>query len=390
MRAFPNLARPVRVFRSRREPLVCFYEPLILDSRVGYTESMSVSLPEAPKAIETDLLRRMYREMVLMREINHRAIMLQRQGRIGSWLGSEGQEAAVVGSAHALEPGDWAFPTYREHALALVRGIPVVKLFHHLYGNALDNARGRNLPPEYSFKEINFVSVSAPVGNQTMQAVGAALAARNRGDRIAVITYFGDGTSSEGDVHVAMEFAARLKAPVVFLCQNNGWAISVPTDRQTAGDLVDRAAGYGFEGIRVDGNDPLEVHDVTRRALDRARSGEGPTFIEAVTYRLGAHSTSDDPTKYRDADKVKSWAERDPIAATRARLGLTDAEDEAIWTWARSEVIKAIEEAENAPLPPLGDMFDDVYSAMPWHLAAQRDEAGAHAARRASGAEGGR
>lgn len=350
---------------------------------------MSVSLPEAPKAIETDLLHRMYRHMVLMREINHRAIMLQRQGRVGSWLGSEGQEAAVVGSAYALEPADWAFPTYREHALALVRGIPVVKLFHHLFGNIADNARGRNLPPEYTFREINFVSVSAPVGNQTMQAVGVGLAAQKRGDRVAVITYFGDGTSSEGDVHVAMEFAARYKAPVVFLCQNNGWAISVPTHKQMAADLVDRAPGYGFEGIRVDGNDPLEVHDVTRRALDKARDGGGPTFIEAITYRLGAHSTSDDPTKYREADKVKAWAERDPIAATRERLGLTAAEDEEIWAWAKAEVIKAIEEAEVTPLPPLDDMFQGVYSALPWHLAKQRDEAGEHAARRAKRLEGG-
>lgn len=351
---------------------------------------MSVSLPEAPKAIETDLLQRMYREMVLMREIDHRAIMLQRQGRIGSWLGSEGQEAAVVGSAHALEPGDWVFPTYREHALAIVRGIPVVKLFHHLYGNVRDNARGRNLPPEYSFREINFVSVSAPLGNQTIQAVGAGLAARARGDRVAILTYFGDGTSSEGDVHVAMEFAARFRAPVVFFCQNNGWAISVPTVRQTAGDLVDRATGYGFEGVRVNGNDPLEVHDATRRALDRARNGGGPTFIEAVTYRLGAHSTSDDPSKYRDADEVRAWSERDPIAIARARLGLSDSEDEAVWTWARSEVIQAIEEAERAPLPPLDDMFQDVYSELPWHLSEQRDEAMARAARRIDRAEGGR
>ena len=293
-----------------------------------------------------------------------------------------------MGSAYALEPADWAFPTYREHALALVRGVPLVKLFHHLYGNALDNARGRNLPPEYSFREINFVSVSAPVGNQTMQAVGAGLAAQKRGDRVAVITYFGDGTSSEGDIHVAMEFAGRLKAPVVFLCQNNGWAISVPTDRQMAAQLVDRAPGYGFEGYRVDGNDPLEVHDVTRQALDKARNGGGPTFIEAVMYRLGAHSTSDDPTKYRDEDQVKAAVERDPIALTRARLGLSDAQDEEIWAWARSEVIKAVEEAENAPLPPLGDMFEDVYSALPWHLAAQRDQAEAYAAQRPGHAEG--
>ncbi len=338
---------------------------------------MSVSSPPTPPPpVASDLLGRMYRDMVLMREINNRAIMLQRQGRIGSWLGSEGQEATAVGAAHALQPGDWAFPTYREHALALVRGVPLVKLFHHLFGNAADTARGRNLPPEYSFREVNFVSVSAPVGNQAPQAVGAAMAARCRGDRAAVITFFGDGTSSEGDVHVAMEFAARFKAGVVFFCQNNGWAISVPTSRQIAGSIADRAPGLGFEGWRIDGNDPLEVHDATRRALDKAREGGGPTLIEAITYRLGAHSTSDDPTRYRDAGEVASWTERDPIALTREKLVLDAAQDAAVWEWARGEIQRAVEEAEKTPLPPVSDMFEDVYAHMPWHIAQQRDRKG--------------
>ncbi|MBM3273852.1 MAG: 3-methyl-2-oxobutanoate dehydrogenase [Candidatus Sericytochromatia bacterium] len=308
-----------------------------------------------------------------MREINHRAIMLQRQGRIGSWLGSEGQEATAVGAGHALEPDDWAYPTYREHALALVRGVPVVKLFHHLYGNAADNAKGRNLPPEYSFREINFVSISAPVGNQTPQAVGTAIAARKRGDKVAVLTFFGDGTSSEGDVHVAMEFAARFKAPVVFFCQNNGWAISVPTHRQMAAQIADRAPGYGFEGWRIDGNDPLEVYDATKAALEKARSGGGPTLIEAVTYRLGAHSTSDDPSKYRAEDEVQAWHLRDPIHVARERLGLSEAEDENVWEWARAEVQAAIDEAESIPRPEVPDMFEEVYAHQPWHLAVQRD-----------------
>ncbi|MBU6428175.1 MAG: 3-methyl-2-oxobutanoate dehydrogenase [Cyanobacteria bacterium REEB65] len=322
----------------------------------------------------SQLLPQMYREMVLMREINTRAIALQRQGRIGSWLGSEGQEATAVGSGHALQPGDWAFPTYREHAVALVRGIPVVALFHHLYGNRADNVRGRNLPPEYSFREINFVSVSAPVGNQTTQAVGAAMAAKSRGDRIAVVTYFGDGTSSEGDVHTAMVFAAQAKAPVLFFCQNNGWAISVPTSRQSAVPIADRAAGYGFEGLRIDGNDVEAVYEATRLALDKARTGGGPTLIEAMTYRLGAHSTSDDPTKYRDSTEVERWAQRDPLVVARERLGLSDAQDDTIWQDVRAIVEAAIEEAEKTPHPEASDLFEGVYAQLPWHLERQRDE----------------
>ena len=317
----------------------------------------------------------MYRDMVQMREINARAIMLQRQGRIGSWLGSEGQEAAIVGSAHALAARDWAFPTYREHALALVRGVPLVKLFHHLYGNSSDTAKGRNLPPEYSFREVNFVSVSAPVGNQCPQAVGAAMAARMRGDPIAVITYFGEGTSSEGDVHVAMEFAARYKAPVVFFCQNNGWAISVPASKQMAGQIADRASGYGFEGMRIDGNDAAEVYEATRRGLDRARGGGGPTLIEAMTYRLGGHSTSDDPSKYRAAEEVANWVVRDPIVLMRMRLGISDAEDAAILEQIRTEISVAVDQAERTALPTASSMFDDVYNEMPRHLADQRKAA---------------
>ncbi|MEB3300260.1 MAG: thiamine pyrophosphate-dependent enzyme [Candidatus Sericytochromatia bacterium] len=315
--------------------------------------------------------RRLYRTMVLMREIHHRAIALQRQGRIGSWLGSEGQEAAIVGSAFALQPEDWAFPSYREHALALVRGIPVVRLFHHLYANAADSIVGRNLPPEYSFREVHFVSVSAPVGNQVPQAVGAAMAKQVKGEPGAVITYFGDGTSSEGDIHTGMAVAARRRAPVVFVCQNNGWAISVPTARQTAGDIVRRAPALGMVGVRVDGNDALAVHQVVAEALDRARRGEGPTLVEAMTYRLGAHSTSDDPSRYRPEGELEDWRARDPLPRLARALGFTADECHAIAQDVREEIDRAVEEAEQTPQPQLSTMFDDVYAERPWHLEEQ-------------------
>lgn len=328
--------------------------------------SSTLALPEQ---------RRLYRTMVLMREIHHRAIALQRQGRIGSWLGSEGQEGAIVGSAFALQPDDWAFPSYREHALALVRGIPTVRLFHHLYANAADSIIGRNLPPEYSFREINFVSVSAPVGNQVPQAVGAAMAKQAKHEPGAVITYFGDGTSSEGDIHTGMAVAARRRAPVVFVCQNNGWAISVPTARQTAGAIVLRAPALGMHGVRVDGNDALAVHQVVAEALDRARSGGGPTLVEAMTYRLGAHSTSDDPTKYRPEAELEAWRLKDPIPRLAEVLGLSEAERAEILADVRQEIDRAVEAAEQTPQPDLATMFDDVYAEQPWHVAAQAKSA---------------
>ncbi|MBM3260154.1 MAG: 3-methyl-2-oxobutanoate dehydrogenase [Candidatus Sericytochromatia bacterium] len=329
----------------------------------------------SPALLALSEQHRLYRTMLLMREIHHRAIALQRQGRIGSWLGSEGQEGAIVGSAFALEADDWAFPSYREHALALVRGIPTVRLFHHLYANAADSIIGRNLPPEYSFREVNFVSVSAPVGNQVPQAVGAAMAKQAKGEPGAVITYFGDGTSSEGDIHTGMTVAARRRAPVVFVCQNNGWAISVPTARQTAGEIVRRAPALGLHGVRVDGNDALAVHQVVAEALHRARTGGGPTLVEAMTYRLGAHSTSDDPTKYRPETELEAWRKKDPLPRMADALGLSEAERAAVLADVRKEIERAVEEAEQTPQPEMRTMFDDIYAEQPWHIAAQAREA---------------
>lgn len=326
-----------------------------------------------------------YRCVVMMRLLHDRATALQRQGRIHSWLGCLGQEAAIVGSGLALQPEDWAFPSYREHAVALVRGIPVRKLVDHLFGNALDHAKGRNLPPEYSFREVNFVSISAPVGTQVPQAVGVAYAAKLKGDAMASIAYFGDGTSSTGDVQVAMNFAGVWKAPVVFFCQNNGWAISVPTHKQTAvTDIHKKASAFGFEGVEVDGNDLLATYAATKRALDKARSGGGPTLIEAKTYRVGPHSTSDDPSVYRSEDEVAPWRARDPLVkleADLAALGLwTPAYGERVRAELEAELKAAVAEAMVAPAPEVADMFHEVYAEAPWHIAEQRD---AHLALRA-------
>ncbi|MEB3223575.1 MAG: thiamine pyrophosphate-dependent dehydrogenase E1 component subunit alpha [Candidatus Sericytochromatia bacterium] len=326
--------------------------------------------------LDRDALHHAYRTMVMMRLLHDRATALQRTGRIHSWLGCFGQEAAIVGSGLATNPEDWIFPSYREHAVALVRGIPVRKLMDHLFGNAADNAKGRNLPPEYSFKEINFVSISAPVGTQVPQAVGAAYAAKLRGERSAAVAYFGDGTASTGDVLTSLNFAGVWKVPVVFFCQNNGWAISVPTRLQTASPTIaGRAEAFGFEGVRCDGNDLLDTYGATKRALDKARAGGGPTLIEAMTYRVGPHSTSDDPTAYRSDDEVAPWRERDPIAVFERQLAALGHWDEAFGQEVREAcnhaLLEAAREAGEAPPPDLDSMFGEVYAEMPWHIREQ-------------------
>ncbi|MEB3327809.1 MAG: thiamine pyrophosphate-dependent dehydrogenase E1 component subunit alpha [Candidatus Sericytochromatia bacterium] len=332
--------------------------------------------PVQTHGLDRAQLHHAYRTMVMMRLLHDRATALQRTGRIHSWLGCFGQEAAIVGSGLATNPEDWIFPSYREHAVALVRGISVRKLMDHLFGNAADNARGRNLPPEYSFREVNFVSISAPVGTQVPQAVGAAYAAKLRGGHSAAIAYFGDGTASTGDVLTSLNFAGVWKVPVVFFCQNNGWAISVPTRLQTASPTIAaRAEAFGFEGVRCDGNDLLDTYAATKRALEKARAGGGPTLIEAMTYRVGPHSTSDDPSVYRDDEEVAPWRERDPIALYERQLAALGHWDEAFGREVREAsnhaLLEAAREAGEVPPPDLDSMFGDVYAEMPWHIREQ-------------------
>ena len=332
--------------------------------------------PVETHGLDAARLHHAYRSLITMRLLHDRATALQRTGRIHSWLGCYGQEGAIIGSGLATAPDDWVFPSYREHAVALVRGIPVRKLMDHLFANRADNVKGRNLPPEYSFKEVNFVSISAPVGTQVPQAVGMAYAAKLKGDKAAALTYFGDGTASSGDVLVSLNFAGVWKVPVVFFCQNNGWAISVPTRLQTASPTIaGRADAFGFEGVQVDGNDLLAVYGVTKRALEKARAGGGPTMIEAITYRVGPHSTSDDPSAYRDEAEVAPWRERDPIVVFERQLASLGLWDEAFGAKVReechAELLEAAREAGDAGVPDVETIFDEVYAETPWHIREQ-------------------
>lgn len=343
---------------------------------VALREDQSVD-PSLDPELSAENLLLLYRKMVLLRALDEKAVSLQRSGRIGFYVPSTGQEAAEIGCGFALQDGDWVFPSYRDQGVALMRGYPLETLVGQLYGNRSDATRGRQMPNHWCDRSLRIVSVSSPVATQLPQAVGAAYAAKVRGEKVAVIACFGDGGSSTGAFHVAMNFAGVFRTPNVFFCSNNQYAISVPFARQTAsGSIARKAAAYGFEGVRVDGNDLLAVYRVVRDALAAAREGSGPALIEAVTYRRGPHSSSDDPGRYRPEEEVAEWTKRDPVVRfaehLRRRGVLDDAAAGRAAEEAREEVNRAVRACEAAaPVPP-ESLVEDVYAQVPWHLAEQR------------------
>ncbi len=316
-------------------------------------------------------LRKMYTAMVRTRKMDDKLNLLQRQGRIGFYLACTGQEAIGVGSAYAMEEDDWFFPHYRDQSIPLLKGIPMQDMVHQCFGNAMDNTKGRQMPVHYSFRSINYYSISSPLGVQIIQAAGAAYAMKYRGTTQVATTYFGDGTSSEGDFHSGMNFAAVTKSPCVFMLENNQYAISVPISKQTGNpNFVDKAIGYGMPGVQVDGNDVLAMYQATKEAIDRARRGEGPTLIEAVTFRMAAHSTSDDPSRYVSEEEYAHWKAKDPIMRFEKYLLKNKIIDEEFITTtakdAEKEVADAIKGAESVTWHPEADtMFDDIYADLP-------------------------
>jgi pyruvate dehydrogenase E1 component alpha subunit len=253
----------------------------------------------------------MYRDMVIIRRLDAESTSLQRQGQLALWAPVQGQEAAQIGAGRALEPVDFTFPTYREHGIAWCRGVPpedMLRLFRATSNGGWDPQKYRHSVP------------AIVLGNQVLNAVGYAMGVQRDGAEEAVMTFFGDGASSQGDVLEAFVWASSFNTPIVFFCQNNQWGISTPMSIQSKIPLYHRAPGFGFPGVRVDGNDVLAVYEVTKRALDQARVGGGPTLIEAYTYRLGAHTTSDDPTRYRIDAEVEVWKHRDPIERVKSLL----------------------------------------------------------------------
>jgi len=320
--------------------------------------------------LEPDELRAMLRWMLLARRLDRECIALQRQGELTVYPGFEGQEAAQIGSAMALGPDDFVFPTFRELAVALVRGVdPVQYLAYH---------RGTWHGGPYDPRATRFGPICIPVATQIAHGVGYAIGLALDATPACSISYFGDGSTSEGDFHEAANLAGVFTAPAVLFCQNNGWAISMPARSQTAGEIWRRAAGYGFPGVRVDGNDVLAVYRATREATARARTGGGPTLIEAMTYRIGAHSTADDPGRYRDDDEVTAARAFDPITRFQTWLvtaGHFDDELLAGWNHEIEEQVLAIREGVIAqPAPAVEWMFDWAYANPPDELAGQRRE----------------
>jgi pyruvate dehydrogenase E1 component alpha subunit len=350
---------------------------LLEDIKVYYVqvldENGKVDRKLEPK-LSAEQLRELFRLMLLERTFDMTALSMQREGRIGTYAQSLGEEACHVGPAFAMKKEDWLVPSYREHGAYLARGVPLKNLFIH-WGGSEDG----NIMPEGQRN----MTVCIPIATQLPHAAGIAWASKLRKEKGAVLTFFGDGGTSEGDFHEGMNFAGVFQLPVVFLCRNNEYAISVPrTCYDTAGcqtrsqTLAQKAAGYGFEGVVVDGNDVLACYVAAKAALDKAYAGKGPTLIEALTYRMGAHTTADDPTRYRPEHELKHWASKDPIERFRKYLKSkkiwSDAWEKKLKEQCDKEVRKAVEEAEkHSPKPE--DMFTSVFAKIPPHLAEQME-----------------
>jgi 2-oxoisovalerate dehydrogenase E1 component alpha subunit len=343
--------------------------------RVLDDEGNVLSGAKVPEIPENDLVK-MFDVMLLVRIMDDRMMRLQRQGRLGFYMKSVGEEASHF-SVYPLRTSDWVFPSYREQGAWFWRGYTVEQYINQLYGNEKDPVKGRQMPVHHSDREHNLVSISSPVGTQIPQATGAAYAARVQKTGDVAMVFFGEGTTSTGDFHVGMNFAGVLKAPVVFICRNNGWAISVPLSRQTAAKtFASKAVGYGMPGVLVDGNDILAVIQVATEAVERARAGDGPTLIEARTYRVQGHSSSDDPSVYRDPNEPAEWELKDPLKRFRNYLKSTGVWSEKLEselsTRHNDEITRVLEASESLSPPPVASIFDDVYETMPWNLVEQR------------------
>jgi pyruvate dehydrogenase E1 component alpha subunit len=324
-------------------------------------------------------LQKLYRLMVATRALDDRGLALQRQGRIGFYLQSTGQEASHLGAAYALKESDWLFPAYRQPGILLLREVPLHMVVSEWFGNSGDTSKGRQMPVHYSFRQANFVSISSPIGTQLTQAAGAGMAARMRGDDTVFMTFCGDGGTSSNDFHTGLNFAAVYKAPVVFVCENNGYAISVPSEKQTASEsMAIKAEAYGMPGVRVDGNDILAVYRVCKEAVDRARKGEGPTLVETVTHRMASHSSSDDAARYRDAKDYEAWKKKDPIARFQLYLKhkklWTEAFEQECVEGAKAAIQAAVTTAEALPNPNVDSLFEDVFMNLTPQLKEQRQE----------------
>ena len=321
-------------------------------------------------ALSDEELKKIYAFMVVSRQTDLKAFVLQRQGRMGTYAPSLGHEACQVGSAFSLKKSDWVFPYFRDLGMYITLGFPLKNYYLYWMGNE----EGMRIPDD-----LNIITLAIPVGTQLPQAVGAGMAAKIKKDKIGVLCTFSDGATSEGDFHEALNFAGVFKTPNVFVCYNNQYAISLPRAKQTASKtLAQKAIAYGFEGVLVDGNDILAMYTATKEALEKARAGEGPTLIEAYTYRMANHTTSDDASKYRSEEEVKKWEKRDPIERFRIYLNnkgiWNESFERKVQEEAEATVNSAVEEAEKTPSPSIEEIFIHTYKNMTPNLKEQLEE----------------
>ncbi len=343
--------------------------------------------PWNPK-LEPETLRRGLKHMLLVRVYDDRMYRAQRQGKTSFYMKSTGEEAVAIAAAYALERDDMCFPSYRQQGLLIARGYPLIDMMNQVYSNVKDPVKGRQLPIMYSSKEYNFFTISGNLGTQFPQAVGWAMASAYKGDDRIAASWIGDGTTAEGDFHYAMTFASVYRAPVILNVVNNQWAISCFQGIAGGNEatFASKAIGYGLPGLRVDGNDFLAVYAATQWAAARARANFGATMIELYTYRAEAHSTSDDPSRYRPADEAKAWPLGDPVERLKQHLiaigEWSEEQHQAALAEAQEQVRAANKEAEavgvlgQGNIPSVKTMFEDVYKDMPWHLRRQRQETG--------------
>ncbi len=330
-----------------------------------------------------DIAVKIYETMQYTRILDERMVAAQRQGRISFYLASTGEEASTVASAAALKPQDMIMSQYREQGALAYRGYSTEQFMNQMFSNEREPNKGRQMPIHYGAAELNFMTISSPLGTQIPQASGYAYGQKMAGQEGVTICYFGEGAASEGDFHAGVNMAAVLNCPVIFFCRNNGYAISTPAEEQFAGDgIASRGIGYGVKTIRVDGNDALAVYAATAKAREIALAENCPVLVEAMTYRLAAHSTSDDPSGYRSKEEEAKWQEKDPIA----RLGnwlqhqgwLDKPENEKKLEQIRAEVLQELKQVEQVPVCKVDEIVADVYDEVPWHLQEQLQELKAH------------
>ncbi|MCH8532797.1 MAG: thiamine pyrophosphate-dependent dehydrogenase E1 component subunit alpha [Saccharospirillum sp.] len=333
--------------------------------------------------LDKDFALKLYDDLVFIRVLDERMVGAQRQGRIPFYLASLGEEAASVGSAAALQSQDMIFAQYREQGALRHRGFTVDQFMDQCFSNERDLGKGRQMPIHYGCKALNYNTISSPLGTQIPQAAGYAYGQKLEGLDAVTICYFGEGAASEGDFHAGLNMAAVLKSPTIFLCRNNGYAISTPSSEQFLGDgVASRGVGYGIATLRVDGNDLLAVYAATQAAREYALEHQAPVLIEAMSYRLGAHSTSDDPTGYRSKEEEAKWAKKDPIL--RYKHWLTekgwwnDEEEKALYASHRETILASLKLAEKRPMPKIDEIINDVYDTPTPQLQQQLKQLKAH------------